>query len=107
MTCSDGYVYGWHFFDKNFRCIELTTGKLKWTHKSLATRGTHITFGDHMILLGEFGELACVDVNPNEAVERSVTTSLMASPCFSTPALYRSRLYLRNEKEVLCLSLER
>jgi len=108
MICVDGYVYGWHFFDKSLRCIELTTGKLKWTHQSQVCRGTHIAVGDRMILFGEYGELACIDINPENVVERAMTaSSLMTSPCFSSPALYEGRLFLRNEHELICLDLHK
>ncbi len=106
LVCVDGFVYGWHFYDHGFRCIELASGNLQWKSRSPISRGSHIAVGNRMILLGEFGRLASFDINPQEPIERSMTTEgLLESPCFTSPALHRGLLYVRNEQRLLCLNL--
>jgi len=108
VVCIDGYVYGWHFFDQSLRCVELTSGKPQWKHKSILGRGTQIAVDGRLILFGEDGHLGSVDINPQELVEVCLTgEAVLKRPCYSAPALSDGRLIVRNEIELLCLDLRK
>jgi outer membrane protein assembly factor BamB len=104
----DGHVYG--FSSKRLRaglrCVELATGKLKWSHESELERGASLAVGDRLIVLGEYGHLAAVELSPQRARVASITAEpLLGRPCYSAPALHRGLLFLRNEGNLLALEL--
>jgi hypothetical protein len=89
-----------------FKCFELATGKLRWEYPSPLDRGQAIAADGRLILLGEHGLLAALALDPQRLqVVASTDQPLLASPCYSSPALHRGLLYLRNEAELLCLDL--
>lgn len=109
QMCRDGYVYGFTSIRNRsaaFVCVDLLTGKIRWEWESELARGSGLMVQNRFLLLGEHGQLACLDVNPHEPVVRSqMARPVLQKPCFSAPALHRGRLYLRDEKKLLCLSL--
>jgi outer membrane protein assembly factor BamB len=108
LVDTDGYVYGYSSkrIRASFRCVDLQTGELRWQWRSPLERGSAIAADGRFILWGEHGHLASVDINPNEVVPRSMTADpLLAAPCYASPALYRGKLYLRNDETLLCLDL--
>jgi outer membrane protein assembly factor BamB len=105
----DGYVYGytskWNR-GATFNCVDLMTGEVKWRYESDLMRGSSLRIGDHFILWGELGHLASLRIDPREARMVCMTREpLLAAPCFTAPALDQGRLYLRNEKHLICLDL--
>jgi outer membrane protein assembly factor BamB len=111
QICLDGYVYGYTSIRNRsaaFVCLDLLTGKVRWEWESDLSRGSGLAVQDRLILFGEHGQLASLEVNPDAPVVLSRTEKpLLAKPCYSMPGLHRGRLYLRNEKRVLCLDLRR
>ena len=89
-----------------FKCLELATGKLRWEYLSPLDRGQAIAANGRLILLGEHGLLAAIALDPQRLqVVASTDQPLLAAPCYSSPALHRGLLYLRNEGTLLCLDL--
>ena len=77
-----------------------------WKEPTKLKRGSIIAVKDRFIVLGEYGHLGSIDINPKKLIVRSMTDdSLLAPRCFTGPALYRGLLYLRNEGTILCLDL--
>lgn len=105
----DGYVYG--FTSKRagraqFRCLDLTNGKLCWELDSDLDRGAALAVDGRFLLLGEQGHLGVVDIDPRAARARVLTPEpVLRHPCYTAPALSRGLLYLRNEETLLCLDL--
>ena len=100
------YLYGFdgrHEYGSNLRCIEFRTGKVKWTQEGLG-RGSFIMADGHLITLGERGDLAIIEVNPEKYIEKS-RVPLLSYPCWTPPILSHGLLYLRNENTLLCLDL--
>lgn len=129
-TCihHQGYLYGFsgrHEAGSLFRCIELKTGKLMWEigeeiaqaayapkdgSGSVAPkyygRGSAILADGRLIVLGERGLLALVELNPTKFVELArVQFPQMRYPSWTAPVLSRGRLYLRDENHLLCIDL--
>ncbi len=107
VLCADGRLYGVHVTDKSLRCLDLESGEVLWRWKSPLARSTHVIAGSQILLFGEFGDLGLIDLDPERAVERAMTTTSVfdGERCFSAPALANGFLFLRNEKELVCLDL--
>lgn len=104
----DGIVFGYTAKKQTtaFRAIELATGKLRWSWTSELERGTALLADDTFILWGEHGHLAFVDYDTRKHVLQWISADpLLETPTYSSPALHRGLLLLRNEGTVLCLSL--
>jgi outer membrane protein assembly factor BamB len=120
----DGHLYafsGRNEPDARFRCVELTTGKLKWDrdeswplHGGYATpqpkvygRGSAILADGKLIVLGEGGLLGLFRVNPErpQEISRWQVPSLHYA-CWAAPVLSRRKLYLRSEDQLVCLNLK-
>ncbi|MCA9237320.1 MAG: PQQ-like beta-propeller repeat protein [Planctomycetales bacterium] len=109
LSHHEGFVYGytskWNR-GATFCCQELATGKRQWQFPSDLSRGSSIRTPTHFILWGEQGHLASMKINPQEPELECMTPEpLLDAPCYTAPALADGRLYLRNERELLCLDL--
>ena len=100
----DGYLYGYHGrqeFGQSLRCIELKTGKVRWSADAFGA-GTVTLAGDKLLLLRENGQLVVALASPKEMRPISKTEALPAK-VRAYPALADGRLYARNEKTLVCL----
>lgn len=111
----DGHLYGCsgrHTNNAELRCIELETGKVKWSEPDL-TRTSLLMVDGHFICLGEDGALRLLKVNPNkyEEVSRLVVAApdgsgpLLRYPCWAAPVLAHGLLYVRGKDQLVCLEL--
>jgi outer membrane protein assembly factor BamB len=87
------------------RCVETATGKELWSkgnvgkyHASLLRTGD-----DKLLLLDDAGNLVLLDPNPKEY--RELARSRVCGPTWAHAALSDGRLYLRDNKELICLQL--
>lgn len=100
----DGFAYGFHAFDRTFRCLDLANGKLQWKWPAAGEdgigRGSAVAVGNRFLLFGEQGHLASLEINSHQPQPKAMTTSPLLKPsCFSSPALAGGLLFLRNEVE--------
>ncbi len=100
----DGFLFGFHGRQEagpELRCIEAATGTVRW-RSPRGSAGCLIRAGDRLIVLHESGELTLVDAKPDK-----FTTRARAKPLSPTvrayPALAGGRLYVRDERRLLCL----
>jgi hypothetical protein len=109
LVCTGGYIYGYTSSRHGgavLRCVEVATGRMCWEWDSPLDRGTMLAADGKLILLGEHGHLAAVALDPHQArVVAPLIEPILAAPCYSTPALHRGRLYVRNEAALLALDL--
>ena len=105
----DGFVYGFSTKRQGgalLKCVEIATGELRWELPSDLGRGQGLAANGCLILIGEDGHLASVEVNPNEPILKCITPEpILEKPCYSSPALHKGLLYLRNEKRLVCYDL--
>ena len=95
------YLYG---FDEGIlKCIEASTGEQKWAHRGF-DRGTLLLADGHLIILGEGGNLGIAEANPSE-YKGVAETQLLEGRCFTPPTFLGGKLYLRNQKELVCVDL--
>lgn len=98
----ENHLYG---FDSSiFKCIDVDSGEEKWKTRGFE-RGSLVLAGNHLIVLGEGGELALVEATPLEYREKALV-QILEGKCWTSPTLVDGRLYLRNEEELLCLDLQ-
>ncbi len=109
IVCVDGLLYGVHTNDKSLRCVDLPTGEVRWRWRSPLARSTQVAVGEHLVVVGEKSKLGLVDLDPEDFVERALTDDpLFASESlYSAPAYAHGRLYVRGEKQAVCLELSK
>ncbi len=115
----EGYLYGCsgrHSGTADLRCIELATGKLMWRRPGLGLASFLMVDG-HFVVLGEYGELVLLKVNPNKLEVVSIMETvrerpadvksrpLLEYPCWAAPVLSHGLLYVRGKERLVCLEL--
>ena len=111
----DGYLYGSsgrHTQNADLRCVEMATGKIMWSEKSL-TRSSLLMIDGHFICLGEDGALRLLKVNPEKYDEISTLElkdprtkqALLQYPCWAAPIVSHGLMYVRGEERLDCLEL--
>jgi outer membrane protein assembly factor BamB len=103
----DGYIYGPHgdLATVTYRCLDMQRGEVQWISRRVG-KCTQIAAQNHLICLTERGELVLVEANPSEYREKGKLTGLLEFKAWAHPALANRRLYLRDEKRIICLDLK-
>jgi outer membrane protein assembly factor BamB len=105
----DGFLYGIHgrqdFREAKLRCVELKTGKVRWTREAIGC-GSMVLADRHLILLEEGGDLVLIEATPDAYKEKARAT-VLGKPCFPEIALANGRLYARDGKKLICLNLKK
>ena len=96
------YLYG--FDNAILTCILAETGEEQWRQRGFK-KGSLILADGHLIILGEDGKLALVEVSPEEYLEIA-SFQLFEAKCWTVPTLAGGSLYVRNQKEMVCLALK-
>ncbi len=95
------YLYG---TDRSIlKCINADNGEVRWRKRGFG-EGTLIMADGYLIVLGTRGKLALVKANPNRYDEIG-KMQLLSGRCFTPPSFANGKLYVRNEKEIICLDL--
>ena len=97
-----GHIYG--FDNKNFKCIDATTGENRWRKGSLG-HGSLFYADGHLIVLSEDGQLLLVEASP-KAYREKASHQVAEAKHWTVPTLYQGRLYVRNEHDLFCLKLK-
>src|SRR5262249_3881626 len=86
-------------------CIETRTGKELWKKPKVGKyHATLLRTGNNkLLMLEEAGNLVLFDPDPKEY--RELARSKVCGETWAHPALANSRLYVRDNKEVICLQL--
>jgi hypothetical protein len=104
----DGHIYGCHgdlgaIF---LRCLELKSGQMKWEERQPA-RCSLLAVEGHLLCLGERGSLRLIEANPKAYVLKGELPDLLSFRAWAAPALAGKKLYLRDQKQAICLDLSR
>jgi outer membrane protein assembly factor BamB len=102
----DGHVYGFHGrqeMGQTLRCIELSTGKVRWNADGYGA-GTVTLAGDRLLIVRENGEGVVAAASP-ETYKQQSKAQLLPAVVRSYPAIANGRLYVRNEKTLAAYSL--
>jgi outer membrane protein assembly factor BamB len=104
----EGYLYGLHgdIGAILLRCVDLKTGAMQWDQR-WPSRSTLLAVDSHLLILDERGTLHLVEMNPKRLVEKSKLPDVLAYKSWAVPALADGRLYLRDQRQVVCLDLRK
>ncbi|MCP3962728.1 MAG: PQQ-binding-like beta-propeller repeat protein [bacterium] len=97
-----GHIYG--FDNKNFKCIDATTGEDRWRKGSLG-HGSLLYADGHLVVLSEGGQLLLVEAIPGSYREKA-SFELTEGKHWTVPTLYGGKLYVRNERDLYCLKVK-
>lgn len=99
---SKGYIYGFH--NAILTCIELKTGEVKWRQRGFR-KGSLVAINDYLLILSENGDkLALAETDPQSYKQKAQMSAFPNTRCWSVPTIANSRIYLRNEKEIMCIN---
>jgi outer membrane protein assembly factor BamB len=103
----DGHLYGMFQFKEYgtgaLKCVELATGKVKWS-KSGFGPGNVILLGGQVLALSDAGDLVVVEASPSAYTEVS-RAKAVTGKCWSTPVVSNGRVYVRSTKEAACFDV--
>ena len=97
----NGHIYG--FDNGTLKCIVAANGKQLWQHRGLG-KGTLILADGQLLILSERGELVIADASPTAYLEKG-RLQLLGQPCWTAPSLAGGLLYVRDEKQIVCIDL--
>jgi outer membrane protein assembly factor BamB len=96
------HIYG---FDRGIlKSLDTESGDIAWKARGFQ-RGSLIAADGRLIVLGEEGNLALVDGNPDEFYQVD-SADILTGKNWTSPALAEGKLYLRNQEELVCLDLK-
>jgi outer membrane protein assembly factor BamB len=103
------------FDDSTLTCMNFQTGKVAWTERGMARgyakgfdKGSVLLVNDHLIVYGASGVLALVEANPEEYVEKArFQFSDDGKSCWSLPVVSNGRLYVRDQKKLVCFDVKK
>lgn len=101
----DGHLYGVHgeFSDRlDLRCIELATGKVKWSQDDFGKAAIFLADG-HLFITTKKGDLVLARATPERYEEKARLTRLGENR--TVPTLADKRLYLRDREKILCVDV--
>jgi outer membrane protein assembly factor BamB len=87
------------------RCVDTKTGKEHWNKPKIGKYHAALlrTGDDKLLMLDDAGNLILLDPNPKEYKE--LARAKVCGATWAHPALANGRVYLRDEKELLCIQL--
>ena len=109
-TCiyKNGFLYGCDGRQEEgprLRCVELATGKVRWTKEGFGCANMILAEG-RLITLSENGDLVLLEANPDEYKE-SARIHVLDKVCRAPLALANGRLYARNDTKLICWNLKK
>lgn len=88
-------------------CVDLETGKPAWTKDKIGTyHAAMLKTGDgKLLLLSDHGDLVLFDPSPKEFKELARTKVTKVKGIWAHPALSNGKVYLRDDKELICIQM--
>jgi outer membrane protein assembly factor BamB len=91
----------------SLHCIERKTGKVLWTQEKIGKYHAALlrTGDDKLLMLTDLGQLILLDPSPAGYKELAKSQVVKKEQIWAHPALANGKVYLRDEKEILCLQI--
>ena len=88
------------------RCVELDTGKVLWEKPKIARYHAAIikTGNNRLLMLDDNGMLSIFE--PDAKEYKPLAKSKVCGPTWAHPALVDGKVYLRDDKSLICVTLE-
>jgi outer membrane protein assembly factor BamB len=86
-------------------CVEVKTGKIRWSQEKIGRYHAAMlrTADDKLLMLSDVGDLVLLDPSPDGYKELARTKVVKGEQIWAHPALSNGRIYLRDEKELICV----
>jgi outer membrane protein assembly factor BamB len=107
-VAQDGFLYGFDGRQEGgarLRCIELDSGKVRWTEENFGC-GALILAERKLYILSERGDLICVQASP-EKYRELARAKVLNGLCRAQIALANGQLYGRSDKKLVCWNLKK
>ena len=104
-----GFLYGFHGRQEPgaaLRCVELKTGKVRWTETRYGC-GSMVLADGQLLILTERGDLVQAEPTPAAYREKARASVFDAPPCRAQLALADGRLYARDGAKLKCWNLRK
>ena len=99
----DDHIYG---FDRGtLKSLDASTGEVGWKARGYQ-RGSLISADGKLIVLGEQGNLALLEADPENYVVQA-SAPLLDGKNWTAPTLAGGKLYLRNQNELVCVDMKK
>ncbi len=105
---SGGFLYGFHGRQEEgpaFRCVELQTGKVRWSDEGLGA-GTVMIAGHQLLVLTEHGRLMLAPDTP-DTFKPTASAQILSGESRAYPALAGGLLYARDKEKLVCVDLRK
>jgi outer membrane protein assembly factor BamB len=104
----DGRVYGCSgdLAAMFLRCLDLSTGAVKWEQR-VEGRYSLMALDGHVLCINERGSLLLIEAQPREFTVKAELPKLLGYKTWATPAFAAGKLYLRDDRHLLCLDLRK
>lgn len=96
-----GTLYG--FDDGTLKALDLASGEERWKVRGFG-HGSITLAGDHLVVMGDRGDLALVEATPAEYREKA-KVEIFKGKTWTVPTVADGRMYLRDEKEIIALDV--
>ena len=104
----DGYLFGFDGRQEHgcdLRCVELLTGKVRWSQGGLSA-GTVTRAGDRLLIMTEKGELIQAPAAPT-AFKPTARAQVLPFGVRAHPALADGKFYARSKDHLYCVDLSK
>jgi outer membrane protein assembly factor BamB len=104
----DGRVYGCHGDLSAFmlKCLDFHTGQVLWAER-VEKRQWLLAVDGHLLCWSETGTLKLLQTDPKELIVKAELPSLLAYKSWAAPAMADGRLFLRDQKNAICIDLRK
>ena len=100
----NGYLYT--NSEGTLKCMSWPDGKIMWENNMrLGSGGSVVRNGDKLIVMGERGKLSLVQATPQSSKVISAVQMFDFSQTWSTPLIYRGKLYTMGKDTLVCLDI--
>jgi len=102
----DRHIYGCHgdLGRCMIRCLDLKTGEVLWEERKPG-KCSLIAAEGQLFCMSENGTLRLLEANSKKYVVNGEMVDLLTNKTWATPALAKKRLYVRDEKNLICLDV--
>jgi outer membrane protein assembly factor BamB len=96
------HFYGFH--EAELTCMEVRTGRIAWKKKGFS-KGSLLRVDDHLLILGELGQLALAEATP-DAYQELASARLSRKKTWTPLTVADGKLYWRDQEQVVCYELK-
>ncbi|MFQ5602214.1 MAG: PQQ-binding-like beta-propeller repeat protein [bacterium] len=93
------HLYG--FDEGTLRCVDVNDHRSQWAKRGFG-KGALFYADGHLIVLSERGKLLLIKATPENYLEVA-SAQVLRGRCWTVPTLAGGKLYVRNQKAMLCL----